>query len=641
MIDGSFSKNMSHLCRMNFLTLEKIAKSYGEKTLFKDLNLQVNQGEKIALVAKNGAGKTTLLKVIAGAEAAEGENHRILLKRDILVGWLPQEPEFKTGQSVLEAFFDSDNPKVRAVQAYEEAVILNREEEMNTAIVKMEELKAWDIEAKVKEILFKFNIKDLERPVEVLSGGQKKRLALAKLLIEEPDFLILDEPTNHLDIEMIEWLEAYLQNPNRTLFMVTHDRYFLNRVCNTIIELDGGKIHKYNGNYEAFLVKRAARLENQSANLERTQKLFKRELAWMRRQPQARTTKAKSRIDDFYDIKEKAHQQIEETEIQIDLKGARLGSKIVEFHYVSKSFDELAIMKDFDYKFRKNERVGIVGPNGVGKTTFLQILTKQLRPDNGKVVVGDTVQFGYYTQSGMSLSEDKRVIDAITDIAEYIPLEKGQKMTAATLLERFLFSRKQQQNYISTLSGGERRRLHLLTVLMENPNFLILDEPTNDLDIITLNILEEFLLHFPGCVLIVTHDRYFMNKLVDHLFIFEGEGKIRDFNGDYDDYRKLQKANIQAVRDANREASKNDEPKAKKPKSKDTSTNLTYEERKELKRVERKMERLEEQKEEISAKFSDTSLTSEQITDLSKQIGELNEQIEEVEMRWMELAEKS
>lgn len=622
---------------MNYLTLENISKSYGEKTLFEGINLQINQGEKIALVAKNGAGKTTLLKIIAGVEAAEGETHRIILRRNIRVGWLPQEPEFKAGQSVLEAVFDSENPKIKAVQAYEEAMLLKRDEDINNAIVKMEELKAWDIEAKVKEILFKFNIKDLQRPIDVLSGGQKKRIALAKVLIEEPEFLILDEPTNHLDIEMIEWLETYLQNPNRTLFMVTHDRYFLNRVCNTIIELDGGEVHKYNGNYEDFIIKRSARLENQAANLERTQKLFKRELEWMRRQPQARTTKAKSRIDDFYEIKEKAHQKIEETEIKIDLKGARLGSKIVEFHYISKSYGDLQIVKDFDYKFRKNERVGIVGPNGVGKTTFLQLLTKEIRPDSGKVVIGGTVQFGYYTQEGISLAEDKRVIDVITDIAEYIPLEKGQKMTAATLLERFLFSRKQQQHYISTLSGGERRRLHLLTVIMQNPNFLILDEPTNDLDIITLNILEDFLLQFPGCVVIVTHDRYFMNKLVEHLFVFEGEGKIRDFNGDYDDYRAMQKAKLQAER----AAKTSDEPKAKKPKSKDTSNNLSYEERKELKRVERKMEKLEEQKAKISEQFSDASLTPEQITDLSKQIGAINDELEEVEMRWMELAEKS
>ncbi|MEM9990209.1 MAG: ABC-F family ATP-binding cassette domain-containing protein, partial [Bacteroidota bacterium] len=495
---------------MNYLTLENVAKSYGEKTLFEGLNLQVNQGERIALVAKNGAGKTTLLKVIAGVEAAEGETHRIILRKGIRIGWLPQEPEFKAGQSVLEAVFDSDNAQVKAVKAYEEALLLNREADLSAAMLRMEELKAWDIEARLKEILFKFNIKDLTRPVDVLSGGQKKRLALAKLLIEEPEFLILDEPTNHLDIQMIEWLESYLQNPNLTLFMVTHDRYFLNRVCNIIVEIDGGSIHRYVTNYEGFLVKRSARLENQAANLERTQKLFKRELEWMRRQPQARTTKAKSRVDDFYNIKEKAHQKVEETEIKIDMKGARLGSKIVELHYVSKSFGKLQIVKDFDYKFRKNERVGIVGPNGVGKTTFLQLLTKEMRPDSGKVVVGGTVKFGYYTQSGISLSEDKRVIDVITDIAEYIPLEKGAKLTAASLLERFLFSRKQQQHYVRTLSGGERRRLHLLTVLMENPNFLILDEPTNDLDLITLNVLEEFLLEFPGCVLIVTHDRYFM-----------------------------------------------------------------------------------------------------------------------------------
>lgn len=621
---------------MNFLTLENVSKRYGEKVLFDQVNLQINQGQKVALVAKNGSGKTTLLRVIAGAEASDGATSRILMKRGASTGWLPQEPEFGETQTVIEAVFESDNPKIQAIKAYEEAMLLGEASDIEKGMMLMDDRKAWDFEARIKEILFKLNITDLSREIGTLSGGQQKRLALAKLIIEEPEFIILDEPTNHLDLDMIEWLEEYLQQPNLTLFMVTHDRYFLERVCDTIIELDRGNVYKYAGNYSDFLEKRNSRLENEAVTLERTQKLFKRELEWVSRMPKARGTKAKARVDKFQDIKKEAFKKLDTDEVKIDFKGARLGSKIVEAEYISKSYGDLKIVEDFAYKFRKNEKVGIVGPNGAGKSTFLGLLTKEIRPDAGSVVVGGTVKFGYYKQDGIQLAKDKRVIDVVTDIAEYIPLEKGMKLTAAALLERFLFSRKQQQVYVSQLSGGERRRLYLLTILMENPNFLILDEPTNDLDIMTLNVLEDFLMQFPGVVIIVSHDRYFMDKLVDHLFVFEGNGKIRDFNGVYTEYRAEQREKLEQSR-----AEKKDEvkPKVQKSKSKDTSTNLTYEQRKDLKRLEKKIEQLEEQKATISAKFNNPNLTSEEIEKLSIEIGEINDELEEKEMAWMELAE--
>ena len=624
---------------MNYLSLENVSKSFGDKVLFDKLSFQMSKGEKIALVAKNGAGKTTLLKVIAGTEKAEGENAKVQYRRDIRIGYLLQDPIFRDGHTIMEAIFESENPKIRATRQYENA-ILNLEDEvgMAKAMQQMDDFEAWDFKARIEEILGKLKIIDLEQRVAHLSGGQKKRLALAQILIDEPEFLILDEPTNHLDLDMIEWLEEYLQSPNLTLFMVTHDRYFLERVCNNIIELDTGVIYKYKGNYSDFLVAKEAREENQAVVLDKTKKLMGKELEWMRRQPKARGTKAKSRIDSFYKIEEKASQKISKDKIHIDVKGSRLGSKILEANYISKSYGDLILVKDFAYKFKKGEKVGIVGPNGAGKSTLLKMLTQEIRPDSGKVVVGGTVVFGHYTQDGIQLESDKRVIDVVRDIAEYIPLEKGNKLTAESLLERFLFSRKQQQVYVSKLSGGEKRRLHLLTILMENPNFLILDEPTNDLDIITLNILEDFLMDFPGCVLVVTHDRFFMDKIVDHLFIFEGDGKIRDYNGQYSDYRVLHKEELEEARQAERDRQKriikptNEKPKDEKPK-------LSYEERKEFNRLEKQISVLEEKKEKITEQFNNPNLTPEEIQKLSIQLGELKNGIEEKEMRWMELAE--
>ena len=622
---------------MNYLNLENVSKSYGEKILFDNISLQISQGQKVALVAKNGSGKSTLMRVIMGKEAPEGETAKVQIHHSVRVGFLEQDPDFYPHHTVLEAALDADNPQIQALKDYEEA-LLNPEDtqQMQKAVQKMDDLKAWDFEAKVKEILFKLNISDLKQVVKFLSGGQKKRLALARLIINNPEFLILDEPTNHLDLDMIEWLEEYLLQTNLTILMVTHDRYFLERVCNQIVELDRGELYKYSGSYGDFLHKKATRHDNEEIELEKAQKLFKKELEWVNRMPKARGTKAKSRVSSFKDLKEKLSGVRLEGEMQIDIKGQRLGKKILELQYISKSFGDFKILENFDYKFKKGERIGIVGPNGVGKTTFLKILTTEIRPDAGKVVVGGNTVFGYYTQSGMNLKEDKRVIDTVTDIAEFIPMAKGQKLTAPQLLERFLFSRKQQQVYVSQLSGGERRRLYLLTVLMHNPNFLILDEPTNDLDIMTLNVLEEFLIEFPGCVVIVTHDRYFMDKIVDHLFVFEGGGKVRDFNGDYSEYRVLQKELNQEKRRQERAEQENRkiEREAEKP-------GLSYEQRKELNRLEKSISKLEAKKEQLHEQFNDPdSLTPEKIKALSIELEQVKEQIEEKEMQWMELADQ-
>lgn len=626
---------------MNYLSLEQVSKMYGEKVLFDQITLQINKGQKVALVAKNGSGKSTLLRIAAGVERSEGESSRVFLHRNARIAFLDQDPEFYEHHTVLEAALDSDTPLVQAIKRYENALLLAGEHpgELQTAMATMDALQAWDFEARVKELLHRFRITDFQQPVRALSGGQKKRLALVRLILHDPEFVMLDEPTNHLDLDMIEWLEEYLRNPQFTLLMVTHDRYFLDRVCDTIVELDRGKLYRYSGNYTAFLEKKAIRMENEEIELEKDRKLLRKELDWVNRMPQARTTKAKSRVDGFYELKDKVSGAFTDKEIQIDIKGQRLGKKVLELHDVSKRYGEKVLVDTFSYKFKPNERVGIVGPNGVGKTSFLQLITQQLRPDAGKVVIGGNTVFGYYRQDGMHLQEDKRVIDVIQDIAEYIPLEKGLKLSAAQMLERFLFSRKQQQVYVSQLSGGEKRRLYLLTILMRNPNFLILDEPTNDLDILTLNVLEEFLLEFPGCVLIVTHDRFFMDKIVDHLFVFEGKGQIRDFNGDYTEYRELQKERDREQRRQERsEQQKTKEGQAAAARE-TGKPGLNFEQRKEMNRIEKEIQRLEEKKAQVSEQFNTSDLTPDRIISLSKELQQLSDAIAEKELRWMELAE--
>ena len=625
---------------MNYLTLENVSKTFGEKVLFDHINLQISQGEKIALVAKNGSGKSTLLRVISGEEGIEGERAKLELRKGIRIGYLTQEPDFIDNWTIMDTVFDSENPLIQAVRDYESAMLTPGDsEKMEKALLAMDDLKAWDVEANMKEILFKLKITELDREISTLSGGQKKRLALAKLLIDEPDFIILDEPTNHLDLEMIEWLEEYLQRPRLTLFMVTHDRYFLERVCSSIIELDQGELIKYSGSYSDYLEKKMIRQETMSVEIDKAKKLMKKELDWIRRMPKARTTKNKARVDAFDGIKAKASKTIDNDTLKLEVQAARLGSKILEAHYVSKAYGDLRIMDEFNYKFKKKERVGIVGKNGVGKSTFIKILTQEMKPDSGKVVVGSTVKFGYYSQDGISLKEDKRVIDVVQDVAEYIPLAKGQKLTAASLLERFLFPRPQQQVYVSQLSGGEKRRLYLLTILMENPNFLVLDEPTNDLDIVSMNVLEQFLMDFPGCIMVVSHDRYFMDKIVDHLFVFEGEGKIKDFNGNYRDYQAGQRQ----IAKENKKPSATDKPKVLKEEkvhSKSMYGLLSQEEKKEFKRLEKNILQLESRKKEIQALFLNPDLAQEKLIELGEEINQIDTDLETKEMRWMELAEK-
>ncbi len=615
---------------MIYLELKQVSKSYGEKVLFDRVDLPINKGAKTALIAKNGTGKSTLLRVAAGIDLPEGVGSSIYVHKEARLAYLPQEPDFGTNQTVLDAVFDSDNEVVAAVRAYEEALLLGADgEKLQKALSAMDRLGGWDIEAKMKETLSKLAIRDIQQPISTLSGGQRKRVALAKLIIDEPDMIIMDEPTNHLDLDMIEWLEEWLQDPKLSLLMVTHDRYFLERVCDTIIELEGGVLYRYSGNYSDYLEKKAMRQETTGAEFEKDKKRLKKELAWVRRMPQARSTKAKSRVHAYDKLKDKVDGFRREDELQIDIKGQRLGKKILEAHNVSKSYGELELVKFFDYKFRAGERVGIVGPNGVGKSTFLGLLTEEIRPDTGKVVVGDNTVFGYYTQDGIQLRDDQRVIEVVQDIAEYIPLEKGLKLTAASLLERFLFDRKQQQVYVSQLSGGERRRLYLLTILMKNPNFLILDEPTNDLDILTINVLEDFLMDFPGCILIVSHDRFFLDKLAQHLFVFEGQGIIRDWNDTFTAYREMKKE------EAAQHKSEKTETIAAAPIK---ENQLSQEQRKAINRLENQIAKLEVQKQNLSEQFNRAQeMSTAEIAELGKKINELSAEIEMKELEWMEL----
>ena len=619
---------------MEYLSLESVSKSFGEKVLFDKINFTISKGDKVALIAKNGSGKSTLLKVIAGLESPEGERARILLSKNVSVAYLDQEPHFDSKQTIREIFFDPSIPLFKAVSNYTAAIESGDATLIESAIADMDDLKAWDAEAKGKEILYKLNLTDLDQSVGILSGGQKKRLALAKIIFSEPDFLILDEPTNHLDIEMIEWLEKYLASAQLTLFMVTHDRYFLQNVCNEIIELDKGRIFPYSGNYADYLEKKALRSQQDATSLDKAKKLFSKELEWIRRQPKARGTKAKSRIGDFNKLKNEISSITYDDVFEIEVDTARLGKKILEFHDVHKAFDEKVILKEFWYKFKKGEKVGISGPNGTGKTTFVNILTGSVLPDKGKRVQGETVQFGYYTQDGLQLDEDKRVIDVIRDIAEYIPLQKGHKLSAAALLENFMFSREHQQVYVSQLSGGERKRLHLLTVLMANPNFLILDEPTNDLDVLTLNVLESYLMKFTGCLVIISHDRYFMDKLVDHMFIFEGEGKILDYNGTYSEWK------AQAKKTKSKSAkSPIDKPSVEAPSDTIEVRKLSYLEKKEMQTIEKELQNFEKRKSDIENLFISGIDDSDEITKLSIELGNIKQKMDEMESRWLELSE--
>ncbi|SFD02472.1 ABC-F family ATP-binding cassette domain-containing protein [Algibacter pectinivorans] len=619
---------------MNYLTVENISKSYGEHTLFENISFSVHKDQKIAFVAKNGTGKTSILNILSGDDSADSGD--VIFRKDIKVSFLSQDPKFDNALTVEETIFASDSPILKIIANYEKA-LLNPEDTdaYQKAFEAMDRHEAWDFETLYKQILFKLKLDDLNQKVSVLSGGQKKRLALANALINKPDLLILDEPTNHLDLEMIEWLEAFFAKENITLFMVTHDRYFLERVCNEIIELDEGELYSYKGNYSYYLEKREERIERESVETGKAKQLFKKELNWMRRQPKARTTKSKSRIDDFADIKHRAHQRRNDHEVQLELNMERLGSKILEFHKVSKAFKDKTILDAFEYTFKKGERVGIIGKNGTGKTTFLNILTQTAQPDSGKVVKGDTVKFGYYTQSGINIKPEQKVIDVIREFGDHIPLKKGKTISAQQLLERFLFSRKKQYDYVEKLSGGERKRLYLCTILIQNPNFLILDEPTNDLDIVTLNVLESFLLDFPGCIIVVTHDRYFMDKVIDHLFVFRGEGVIEDFPGNYTDYRVYEDSQPVITNTAT-----NEDKKDNKSWKQNEASKLSFNEEKELRNIESKLNALAYDKKELEAKFNNPDLSQDQINELSNKLQDIIDTIEAKEERWFELSSK-
>ena len=617
---------------MNLLSVENISKAFGERIILENISFGINKDQKIAFIAKNGTGKTTLLNIIAGKD--QPDSGQVVFRKGIHIGFLSQNPSFNEELTVEETIFATDNPILRLIQEYEHA-LQHPESEMayQKAFEQMERHNAWDFETQYKQILFRLKLDNLQLKVKNLSGGQKKRLALANVLISKPDLLILDEPTNHLDLEMIEWLEQYFAKENLTLFIVTHDRYFLERVCNEILELDNGELFSYKGNYSYFLEKKEQRLAQEQASVEKAKNLYVKELDWMRRQPKARTTKSKSRIDDFYKIKEAAHKRRKEHSVQLEINMERLGSKTVEFHNVSKSFGDLRVLNKFNYNFLRGERVGIIGKNGTGKSTFLNLLTSSIAPDSGKIVVGDTIKFGYYTQDGIKVQQGQKVIEVIQKYGDYIPLLKGRTLSAGQLLERFLFDRKKQYDYVEKLSGGELKRLYLCTVLIQNPNFLILDEPTNDLDIVTLNVLEDFLLDYPGCLVVVSHDRYFMDKIVDHLFVFKGNGEVEDFPGNYTDYRVYEESVPPT----------NDTPKKEATKNtwrKDVTKGLSFNEQKEYNRLEKEIAQLEEKKTAIEATFAEGSLSSNEIQEQSVALQETLTAIEEKTERWFELTEK-
>ena len=621
---------------MNLLSVENIAKSYGELVLFENISFGVNKDQKIALIAKNGDGKTSILNILSGKDVPD--SGLVNYRKGVRVSFLEQEPDLNPDLTVEETIFASDNEVLKVILAYEKALENPEDEDAyQKAFEAMDRFDAWDFETQYKQILFKLKLEDIHAKVGLLSGGQKKRLALANALINRPDLLILDEPTNHLDLEMIEWLEQYFAKENMTLFMVTHDRYFLERVCNEIIELDRGKLYPYKGNYSYYLEKKEARIEQEAVEQHKSKLLFKKELTWMRRQPKARTTKSKSRIDDFKVIKEKAHQRRKEHVVQLEINMERVGSKILELHKISKSYPDKPILDQFEYTFTKGERVGIIGKNGTGKSTFLNILSGMDQPDSGKVIVGDTIKFGYYTQKGISIKKGQKVIDVIREFGDYIPLKKGKQISAQQLLERFLFDRKKQYDFVEKLSGGERKRLYLCTVLIQNPNFLILDEPTNDLDIVTLNVLENFLLDFPGCLLVVSHDRYFMDKIVDHLFIFRGDAVIEDFPGNYSDFRAYEDSTVIENRAAKSKAQENNSTK-NYWKTEDKSAKLSYLEQKEYKSLEKEIQKLEKKKGEVQLKFTDGDLSGDVVATLSIELKEILKAIETKTERWFELS---
>ncbi len=635
---------------ISYLQIEHLTKSFGDLLLFEDISFGISDNQRVALIAKNGTGKTTLLNIIAGNE--DYDSGTISFRRDLRVGYLEQSPDFPKNLSVIDACLQTDNEVVRTIAEYEHCMLSDDHSRLDDIINRMDLHKAWDYETRIKQILGKLKITNFEQKIGELSGGQLKRVALANVLISEPDLLILDEPTNHLDLEMVEWLEEFLKRSSMSLLMVTHDRYFLDRVCTNIIEIDHQGLYQYSGNYSYYLEKRQERIENFNAETERTINIYKTELDWMRHQPQARATKAKSRIDRFAEIEERAKQRRNNDKVQLDVKASYLGSKIFEAKYISKSYGDLKILDNYYYNFARYEKMGIVGKNGTGKSTYLKMLLGEVKPDSGSFDIGETVVFGYYSQDGLAFDEQMKVIDVVRDIAEEVHLGNGKKMSASQFLLHFLFTPETQYNYVYKLSGGEKRRLHLCTVLMRNPNFLVLDEPTNDLDIVTLNILEDYLQSFKGCVIVVSHDRYFMDKVVDHLLVFNGNAELKDFPGNYTDYREWMEIEEEVSRQQTTDdrqrttvetrRTSSEKNNAKHGTSSDNESpkrKLTYKEQKEFESLELEIPELEKEKADIENRLASGTLTTDEIMFASKQHAELNELIDEKTMRWLELSE--
>lgn len=624
---------------VSYLQVEGLVKSFGDRVLFENLSLGVGEGQRIGLIAKNGTGKTTLLNIIAGRE--DYEAGRITFRRELKVAYLEQNPAFPEGTTVLDACFLADSPALRAVAAYEQAVASADEDVLHRAMAEMDAQDAWNYESRVKQILTQLKIKDFDQPTGQLSGGQVKRVALANALIAEPDLLILDEPTNHLDLEMTEWLEEYLAHTRLSLLMVTHDRYFLDRVCSDIVEIDDRQAYVYHGNYSLYLEKRQQRLDAADAQRERDNNLYRTELEWIRRQPQARGTKARSRVESFGELEERLRKRRESGDVRLDVKAAYIGKKIFEVRGLSKRFGDKVILDGFDYRFARYEKMGIVGDNGTGKSTFIKMLMGLVQPDAGTIDIGETVRFGYYSQDGLSFDDGAKVIDVVTEIAEHIELGEGRRLSASQFLQYFLFTAQTQYDYVEKLSGGERRRLYLCTVLMRNPNFLVLDEPTNDLDIMTLQVLEEFLQGYGGCLIVISHDRYFMDKVADHLLVFQGGGQIKDFPGNYSDYLEWKRLKESEERAAgSRENKKIQEKQMPKQSSAPSGKRKrTYQENREMERLEQEIPQLEQEKAELERLLGSGSLSVGELTAKSVRIGEVIALIDEKSMRWLELSE--
>ena len=632
------SLNNKQTIVISFLQIDKLTKRFGDLVLYENISFGIAQGQKIGLIARNGAGKTTLLNIISGKEGVEEGS--VVFRNDLRTGYLEQSPAYPEGLTVLQACFYSQNEIVRLIAEYESALLSNDTKALEEILPRMEHEKAWDYERKAKQILSQLKITDFEQKVETLSGGQLKRVALANILILEPELILLDEPTNHLDLEMIEWLEGYLKRSTISLLMVTHDRYFLDEVCNEIIEIDNKQIYSYKGNYSYYLDKRAERMETMQATIDHANNLLRKELDWMRRQPQARATKAKYRIDAFYELEKKAKQKQDDKSVSLNVKSSYIGSKIFEAEHVNKSFGEIRIVEDFNYIFARYEKLGIVGDNGTGKSTFIKMLMGEVLPDSGRFTIGETVRFGYYSQEGLQFDENMKVIDVVQDIAEYITLGNGKSLSVSQFLNHFLFAPEKQHDYVHKLSGGEKRRLYLCTVLMRNPNFLVLDEPTNDLDIATLNVLEDYLADFKGCVIVISHDRYFTDKVVDHILVFHGNADVQDYPGNYTQYRlwKTQRDKEESVRvvTSGNEPSTSGKSNYRQPSDK---KKLTYKEQKELEALDMEIPALEAEKKSIEDAMNSGSLSIDELNVKSARIGELINEIEEKTMRWLELSE--